>query len=71
VKTPDIQPLRASLATRSVEIVDQTRLPSKWKIVSLSSVGEAAHAIRTMQVRGAPLIVATAASWCDFLHYPW
>jgi methylthioribose-1-phosphate isomerase len=61
VKTPDIQPLRASLASRTVEIVDQTRLPGEWKIVSLSSVDEAAHAIRTMQVRGAPLIGATAA----------
>src|SRR6202171_5029804 len=61
VKTPDIQPLRASLATRTVEIVDQTRLPGEWKIVSLSNVDEAAHAIRTMQVRGAPLIGATAA----------
>ncbi len=58
---PDIRPLRASLATRSVEIVDQTRLPGELKIVSLSSVSEAAQAIRTMQVRGAPLIGATAA----------
>ena len=61
VKTPDIQPLRASRATCTVEIVDQTRLPGEWKIVSLSSVSEAAQAIRTMQVRGAPLIGATAA----------
>ena len=61
VKRPDFQPLRASLATRAVEIVDQTRLPGEWKTVSLSSVDEAAHAIRTMQVRGAPLIGATAA----------
>jgi methylthioribose-1-phosphate isomerase len=61
VKTPDIRPLRASLATGTVEIVDQTLLPGEWKVVSLSTVGEAAHAIRTMQVRGAPLIGATAA----------
>src|SRR6266446_2748995 len=61
VNKPDIRPLRASLATRSVEIVDQTRLPGELKIVSLSSVSEAARAIRTMQVRGAPLIGATAA----------
>jgi methylthioribose-1-phosphate isomerase len=61
VNKPDIRPLRASLATRSVEIVDQTRLPGEWKIVSLSSVSEAAQAIRSMQVRGAPLIGATAA----------
>jgi methylthioribose-1-phosphate isomerase len=61
VNKPDICPLRASLATRTVEIVDQTRLPGELKIVSLSSVSEAARAIRTMQVRGAPLIGATAA----------
>ena len=61
MKTPDIRPLRASPATHSIEIVDQTLLPGEWKTVSLSSVGEAAQAIRTMQVRGAPLIGATAA----------
>ena len=61
VTPPDIRPLRASLADRSVEIVDQTRLPGEWRIVSLGSVSEAAQAIRTMQVRGAPLIGATAA----------
>ena len=44
---PDIHPLRASLATHSIEIVDQTRLPGELKIVSLSSVSEAAQAIRT------------------------
>jgi methylthioribose-1-phosphate isomerase len=61
VNTPDIRPLRASLATRTVEIVDQTLLPGEWKIVSLSSMDEAAQAIRSMQVRGAPLIGVTAA----------
>ena len=61
MKTPDIQPLRALHASRTIEIADQTRLPGEWKIVSLTSAGEAAHAIRTMQVRGAPLIGATAA----------
>jgi methylthioribose-1-phosphate isomerase len=61
VTKPDIRPLRASLATHSIEIVDQTRLPGELNIVTLSSVSEAARAIRTMQVRGAPLIGATAA----------
>ena len=45
----------------SVEIVDQTRLPHELAIVSLKSLDEAARAIKTMQVRGAPLIGATAA----------
>jgi methylthioribose-1-phosphate isomerase len=61
VTMPDIHPLRASRAARTVEIVDQTLLPGEWKIVSMTNVSEAAHAIRTMQVRGAPLIGATAA----------
>ena len=59
--TPGVRPLRASRANRTVDIVDQTLLPAEWKIVSLSTAGETAKAIRTMQVRGAPLIGATAA----------
>ncbi|TYC55843.1 S-methyl-5-thioribose-1-phosphate isomerase [Rhodobacterales bacterium] len=45
----------------SVEIIDQTRFPYRFEIVSLRTVEDAAHAIRDMQVRGAPLIGATAA----------
>jgi methylthioribose-1-phosphate isomerase len=45
----------------SVLIIDQTRLPWALEIVRLRDVAEAAHAIRSMQVRGAPLIGATAA----------
>lgn len=45
----------------TVEIIDQTRLPHRFEIVSLTSLEEAAHAIRAMLVRGAPLIGATAA----------
>ncbi len=45
----------------SVEIIDQTRLPHRFEIVPLTSLGDAARAIETMQVRGAPLIGATAA----------
>ncbi|HEY2970360.1 MAG TPA: S-methyl-5-thioribose-1-phosphate isomerase [Casimicrobiaceae bacterium] len=44
-----------------MEIVDQTRLPHTRVTVSLASSFDAAHAIRAMQVRGAPLIGATAA----------
>jgi methylthioribose-1-phosphate isomerase len=46
---------------RSVEIIDQTRLPHELKIVALETLEDAARAIKTMQVRGAPLIGATAA----------
>ena len=45
----------------SVEIIDQTKLPHVFEIARLTTVEEAATAIRTMQVRGAPLIGATAA----------
>jgi methylthioribose-1-phosphate isomerase len=44
-----------------VSIIDQTRLPFEFAVVPLASVDEAAHAIRAMLVRGAPLIGATAA----------
>ena len=46
---------------RTVEIIDQTRLPHELAIIGLQCVEDAAAAIRTMQVRGAPLIGATAA----------
>ncbi|PZU85250.1 MAG: S-methyl-5-thioribose-1-phosphate isomerase [Chelatococcus sp.] len=44
-----------------VTVIDQTRLPFRFETVTLSSAEEAAQAIRTMVVRGAPLIGATAA----------
>jgi methylthioribose-1-phosphate isomerase len=46
---------------RTVEIIDQTRLPHELVIVELVTLDDAARAISTMQVRGAPLIGATAA----------
>ena len=45
----------------SVEIIDQTLLPHRFETRRLAALADAAHAIRTMQVRGAPLIGATAA----------
>ncbi|RDV03123.1 S-methyl-5-thioribose-1-phosphate isomerase [Undibacter mobilis] len=46
---------------RSVDIIDQTRLPHRFATVSLRTLQDVAHAIKTMQVRGAPLIGAAAA----------
>jgi methylthioribose-1-phosphate isomerase len=46
---------------RTVQIIDQTRLPHDFPIVDLTSMKAAATAIRDMWVRGAPLIGATAA----------
>jgi methylthioribose-1-phosphate isomerase len=48
-------------ADHSIQVLDQTRLPSDAVMLRLASLEEAAHAIRVMQVRGAPLIGATAA----------
>ena len=44
-----------------VKIIDQTKLPHKFIIKELSSVKDAINAIKTMEVRGAPLIGGTAA----------
>lgn len=44
-----------------VSIIDQTRLPFTFETRDLSTCEEAAEAIRSMKVRGAPLIGATAA----------
>ncbi|HEY4394387.1 MAG TPA: S-methyl-5-thioribose-1-phosphate isomerase [Polyangia bacterium] len=44
-----------------VEIIDQTALPHAFVVRKLRSVEDAVRAIGTMQVRGAPLIGATAA----------
>ena len=45
----------------AVRIIDQTRLPHEFVVVTLETLGQAATAIRDMWVRGAPLIGATAA----------
>jgi methylthioribose-1-phosphate isomerase len=51
----------ASADGAAVEIIDQTRLPHALVTARLTTLDEAAHAIRAMLVRGAPLIGATAA----------
>jgi methylthioribose-1-phosphate isomerase len=45
----------------SVGIIDQTKFPHRFETVTLSSMADAAQAIKDMLVRGAPLIGATAA----------
>ncbi len=45
----------------SIGIIDQTRLPHRLVTLRLETLEAAAHAIAAMQVRGAPLIGATAA----------
>ena len=45
----------------SLGIIDQTLLPHRFSVARLRTLDDAAHAIQFMQVRGAPLIGATAA----------
>jgi len=45
----------------SVRIIDQTRLPWEWHVARLTRMAEAAEAITSMRVRGAPLIGVTGA----------
>src|SRR5665213_1474602 len=49
------------VAGDGVGIIDQTLLPHRFAIVRLNDLAGAVHAIKSMQVRGAPLIGATAA----------
>ena len=44
-----------------VKIIDQTKLPHQFIVKDLRTVKESINAIKTMEVRGAPLIGATAA----------
>jgi methylthioribose-1-phosphate isomerase len=53
--------IRAEPEQNLVWIVDQTRLPHTFATHALANLDDAVQAIRTMQVRGAPLIGATAA----------
>ncbi len=46
---------------QAVKIIDQTKLPHQFIIKDLKTVKDAINAIKTMEVRGAPLIGGTAA----------
>src|SRR6185312_9287679 len=56
-----IWPIEGSGGDAKVGIIDQTKLPHVFETLELKTAEEAAHAIRAMIVRGAPLIGATAA----------
>lgn len=53
--------LRWNAASDAVEVIDQTLLPHTLRWCELRSLESYCHAIRAMQVRGAPLIGITAA----------
>src|SRR5690349_7805528 len=53
--------LWAAEAQGVIQIIDQTRLPHVFETATLKSASEVADAIKTMRVRGAPLIGVAAA----------
>lgn len=55
------RPIRHLAETLHFEILDQTQLPYASQWLRIETLEAAAHAIRSMEVRGAPLIGATAA----------
>ncbi len=60
----DNQPFRTiwpDPRSKFVQIIDQTRLPFAFEVVKIYSLEQMVHAIKTMQVRGAPLIGVAAA----------
>ncbi|NEU10888.1 S-methyl-5-thioribose-1-phosphate isomerase [Methylobacterium sp. BTF04] len=60
----DGQPYRAIFPAEdgiSVKVIDQTRLPFAFELKTLATMTEVGQAIRTMVVRGAPLIGVAAA----------
>ncbi len=55
------RPIEIVPGQKTVRIIDQTLLPHALEWCELATLEAAAEAIKTMQVRGAPLIGATAA----------
>ena len=72
VKGQAVRSIQSGLDGRSVDVIDQTRLPHQFEIVPLHALEDAVHAIKTMMVRGAPLIGATASYgvWLAMLRDP-
>ncbi|MBK7862867.1 MAG: S-methyl-5-thioribose-1-phosphate isomerase [Archangiaceae bacterium] len=52
--------LREAANGRAIEVIDQTKLPFALEWLTLSTASEVAHAIKSMIVRGAPLIGVAA-----------
>ena len=48
-------------AAGTIRVIDQSRLPFEFATIDLDTLDDVAQAIRTMVVRGAPLIGAAAA----------
>lgn len=61
VRGVDRRTIRVGEGGRAIEILDQTRLPFEVVVRELVTAADAAEAIASMRVRGAPLIGVTAA----------
>jgi methylthioribose-1-phosphate isomerase len=61
IENKDYRTIWFDEANQLVKIIDQTKLPHQFIIKDLKTVKDAVNAIRTMEVRGAPLIGGTAA----------
>ena len=61
IKGKDYRTIWFDEKNKLVKIIDQTKLPHKFIIKDLKNINDAINAIRTMEVRGAPLIGGTAA----------
>ena len=56
INKKDIRTIQASDSKTFVKIIDQTLLPHQLVFKKISKLDEVISAIKTMQVRGAPLI---------------
>jgi methylthioribose-1-phosphate isomerase len=61
IKEKNYRTIWPDLDQTRVDIIDQTKLPHVFEIVQIAHLAEMLHAIKSMQVRGAPLIGVAAA----------
>ena len=57
----NLRPIWLAEDKKTVQVIDQRRLPHEFVVMDLKSVDDVIYAIQTMVVRGAPLIGVTAA----------
>ncbi len=62
----ETRPIWLDKGGRTVKVIDQRKLPHEWIIADLETVDDAIDAIKSMFVRGAPLIGVTGA-WGVYL----
>jgi len=60
-KAPAVRSVSWHATKKAVQLIDQRKLPTTFELVHATTTEEVAKCIRTMVVRGAPAIGATAA----------